>query len=448
MRFFASCCVIVGSCILILFFSCSGSGDGGGGNIAVKLELPKGVNPSIFSSDDRIVVKISGLDFPEMNYEFVRSQSQGSIKDIPEGVDRVIKVDEYDIQGNLLARGFAYGLNLMSGEDTIVSVEMVPKNWVITIAGGKGAGNSPNGTYARDALLNGPTEVEYFQGKLFISDLTNRNIKIIDDSFKIFKIGNIADISILNEGDSLADKYLPFPIDFIVDDYLYCLAADLQIFSFDFSSVQKILYTENPGIILLNDGHNTLAGKNGQFFYSDFNDNKIYQINNGVKEIYIQRGIDPKTIGEGINKDNYGLLNPTGLYFDGEKLYFSDSGNNKIKFVENDLVFTLIGSYVENEFFDGILASDYNVKNPDFVKLYLNNFYISELDTGNILIMKENRLYIVTSNGNSPGSILEPLPPFSSGLMNVRDLTVDPDGNIYVADTGNNAIRMVVGGAL
>lgn len=40
------------------------------------------------------------------------------------------------------------------------------------------------------------------------------------------------------------------------------------------------------------------------------------------------------------------------------------------------------------------------------------------------------------------------LSPDSAGLVNPRDVTVDPDGNLYIADTGNNAIRMVVGGAL
>ncbi len=50
--------------------------------------------------------------------------------------------------------------------------------------------------------------------------------------------------------------------------------------------------------------------------------------------------------------------------------------------------------------------------------------------------------------GSAPGSILQPLPPDSAGLVNPRDVTVDPDGNLYIADTGNNAIRMVVGGGL
>ncbi|NIS75261.1 MAG: hypothetical protein GTO08_08265, partial [Deltaproteobacteria bacterium] len=213
-------------------------------------------------------------------------------------------------------------------------------------------------------------------------------------------------------------------------------------------NVLRIYYTENPGIIFLNNGQNMFTGKNGQFYYSDYDEHKIYKIENGVKEIYIQRGANPTTIGEGIDKDNYGLLNPRGIYFDGTRLYFSDSGNNKVKFVENDLVFTLIGSYVENEFYDGILSSEYNIKNPEFIKNYGNFFIIRELDKENLLLMKENKLFLISNNINAPGSILQPLPPDSAGLVNPRDVTVDPDGNLYIADTGNNAIRMVVGGGL
>ncbi|NIS77052.1 MAG: hypothetical protein GTO00_05465, partial [Deltaproteobacteria bacterium] len=155
MRIFPPHRVAVLSCIVILLFSCGGGG-GGSGSISITLELPRGVDPSILSPDDRIVVRISGPDFPGITREFSRSVARGTIGDVPEGNDRVIKVDEYDSGGDLIARGFAYGLQLRDGEDTSVPVVMVPKGWVVTIAGGKGPGDSPDGTYARDALLNGP----------------------------------------------------------------------------------------------------------------------------------------------------------------------------------------------------------------------------------------------------------------------------------------------------
>ncbi|NIS75260.1 MAG: hypothetical protein GTO08_08260, partial [Deltaproteobacteria bacterium] len=185
---------------LLLFIAACGGGGGGGGNVSVRLELPQGVDPSMFFPDDRIVVRIYGPDFPEKRFEFERSLGRGTIEGIPAGEDRVIKVDEYDSAGNLLARGFAYGLRWDEGEERSVPVTMVPKGWVITVAGGRGPGDSPDGTYAGDALLNGPAEVEYYQGKIFINDLSNRNIKIIDEYFKINKVGNITDISILSEG--------------------------------------------------------------------------------------------------------------------------------------------------------------------------------------------------------------------------------------------------------
>jgi hypothetical protein len=156
--------------VFALTLPCCGSG-GGGGTLSVKLELPAGADPAIFSQDDRIVVRVYGPDFDQMQYEFARSSGKGTIEGIPEGEDRVIKVDEYDSGGNLLARGFSYGLRLTEGEDRSVSVVMVPKGWVITIAGGIGAGDSPDGTYAGDALLNGPAEVEYIENHgLFFMD--------------------------------------------------------------------------------------------------------------------------------------------------------------------------------------------------------------------------------------------------------------------------------------
>ncbi len=74
---------------------------------------------------------------------------------------------------------------------------------------------------------------------------------------------------------------------------------------------------------------------------------------------------------------------------------------------------------------------------------FSNKIYKVEYDQNGLITN-----YVDFINGNAPGSILEPLPPDTAGLINPRNVTVDPDGNLFIADTGNNAIRMVVGGAL
>jgi hypothetical protein len=80
--------------------------------------------------------------------------------------------------------------------------------------------------------------------------------------------------------------------------------------------------------------------------------------------------------------------------------------------------------------------------------LQYGNFFIRERDLHRILVLRPmNRVYTLAGTGSTgysgDGSIAT-----SAALNNPSAVAVDSRGNVYIADSGNHALRMVIGGAL
>ena len=76
------------------------------------------------------------------------------------------------------------------------------------------------------------------------------------------------------------------------------------------------------------------------------------------------------------------------------------------------------------------------------------NFYIRERDFHGVRVLRpSNRVYNFAGTG-SIGYTGDEGPATSAQLNDPLSVAVDSRGNVYIADTGNHAVRMVVGGAL
>jgi len=76
------------------------------------------------------------------------------------------------------------------------------------------------------------------------------------------------------------------------------------------------------------------------------------------------------------------------------------------------------------------------------------NFFLRERDFHGIRVLRpSNRVYNFAGTG-SIGYAGDGGTATSALLHDPLSVSVDSRGNVYIADTGNHAIRMVVGGAL
>ena len=143
------------------------------------------------------------------------------------------------------------------------------------------------------------------------------------------------------------------------------------------------------------------------------------------------------------------LNNPLGVAVDAAgNFYIADSVNNVIrKVTPGDKISTVAGnnSFGAGFFGDNGAPLNAELNAPGAVALdAAGNLYIA--DTGNNRVRKVNfATNIITTVAGSGGTTFsgDGLPAIDAALNAPRGLAFDAAGNLYIADSGNHAIRMV-----
>jgi RHS repeat-associated protein len=144
------------------------------------------------------------------------------------------------------------------------------------------------------------------------------------------------------------------------------------------------------------------------------------------------------------NGTQAGFKSPAGLALDAAgNLYVADSGNDQIRMITPAGVVTTAAGGVHSGFADGVAAQSL-FKAPGGVAVTASGVVIIA-DSGNNRIRQLAAGLVTTIAGtghsgfvNGAGAVAE--------LSSPSALTIDDGGNIYVADTGNNAIRKITAG--
>ena len=399
---------------------------------------------------------------------FDRSQGRGEISGIPPGDRIAVEVDEYDntaltlgTNAPLLGRGFAHGITLDAGENRTVIIPMVDRGTIIRIcgaapSGGAGtAGDAGDGGLAVDALLGQPLAVEVGpDDSVFVSSAQFNRIRRIDRYGYITHYAGNGPHGILNEGAVAATAPLGsvFDMDFAGSGDLYLINWWQEIIKVDSSTGnisikyggQPFNSAAKPDIAVVDDD---------TIYYTNGMENRVYLVQGGVRSDYVADNT-PSQTQEGADKDFYPLRYPASVTTDpsGLSVFFCDRDNNKIKFVfvGVDKIYTKVGSSTVIPFSDGMDPLSMTPALPilnEFDEIYAN-FFLRERDFNGIRVLRpSNRVYNFAGSGTI-GFSGDEGPATAAQLNDPLSVAVDSRGNVYIADTGNHAIRMVVGGAL
>lgn len=157
--------------------------------------------------------------------------------------------------------------------------------------------------------------------------------------------------------------------------------------------------------------------------------------------------------GEGNDKaTDAKLATPWGLSMDGTDLWIADSGNARLRKYRPDkeVVQTAIGTGVSGYNGDDKSAQNVNLSNPLFVVTAgSGNIYIA--DTYANRIRKVNKItgIVETVAGNGSGGYTgNGSPAVTASLANPTCVAVGGDETLYIADSGNHAIRRVASNGL
>jgi uncharacterized protein (TIGR03437 family) len=154
----------------------------------------------------------------------------------------------------------------------------------------------------------------------------------------------------------------------------------------------------------------------------------------------------PDSASEGTLADKAGLRNPSGVCADRSGvIYIVDTGNHRVLRVPaGGLISTVAGNGAPGDAGDGGRAELAQITYPDSCAVDgAGNLLIA--DTGNHRIRKVTPAGVISTVA---GSVLEGLagddgPATTARLRSPRGISVDSEGGILIADTGNHRIRRI-----
>jgi uncharacterized protein (TIGR03437 family) len=289
--------------------------------------------------------------------------------------------------------------------DTLNNVvrKVSPNGTISNYAGNGGAGNSGDGSAATSAQLHGPQGLaaDTF-GNLYIADTMNAKVRKVSASGVIATVAGSGTPGSGGDGGAAASAQLNLPIGVAVDS-----SGNLYIADFGNSRVRKVSASGAIG---------TVAG-NGSFGYS----------------------------GDGGPAVKAQLNGPQGVAVDAAgNLYIADTENNLIREVTaGGLIASVAGNGVAGYSGDGGQATSAQVGNPVGLAVDAAG-NIFTLDASNRVRQVYPNGLIATIAGNGSRGYSGDGGLATQAQLNAPSaIALGSNGNLYVADMANNAVRLL-----
>ncbi len=470
----------------LLFAGAAGCSRGGDGSIAVQLTYPPSPGAAAgsrasarapsYATDpaDRIRVRVLAPHFAPIEKWFLRSDAHGEIGGIPPGTRITVEVDEYDntaipsdnavIAAPLRGRGWCNGITLSPGEVKTVPVAMYARGTIVTIcgapaSGGAGTpGDTGDGGLDNEARLGDPIAVKAAtDDSIMISSMRYGRLRRVDRYGYISNFGGSLTYAPFINGTSMdnATTGQLFDIDFDIYGNMYVINQWQDIYKINYANKATYLFY-NSGVSVSNSGLNLAVVNLDIVYYTDGFGNNVYYVSNGIRNIFIN-GSTSVPVFDNILRINYLSRFPNGICSavsdNSSKVIFCDTDHDMIKSVSfrEDIVETIVGSQIfspfSNDGVDPLTMTPVRPRVVDYNPITGKIFFVEGSSNRVLYIDAAGKVRRFAGTG-SPGFSGDGGPATAAGLSDPRAIAVDSRGNAYIADYGNHAIRMVVGGAL
>ena len=153
-------------------------------------------------------------------------------------------------------------------------------------------------------------------------------------------------------------------------------------------------------------------------------------------------------VGDGCPATQAQLSSPSGVAVDGAgNLYISDTGNHRIRKVDasTGMITTLAGTGIPGYYQDNVLATLAELSTPFGLALdRAGNLYVADENNNRVRLIYSRTDIITTVAGTGAGAYNgDNILATSAELYSPYGVALDGAGNLYIADSSNNRIRMV-----
>jgi sugar lactone lactonase YvrE len=331
-------------------------------------------------------------------------------------------------------------------------IRRVETNGVAVIIAGNGSRSfSGDGGAAPNAGLAMPNAVALdSMGNLFIADSVNNRIRKVDTNGVITTVAGNGKSIFSGDGGAATNAQISYPGGI-------CLDAQGNLFIADtFNS--RIRKVDTNGVITTVAGGGSganpatratlsfpygIAVDSSNYLYIADTDDQIVRKVDGSGNISTVAGTGTYGYsGDGAAATSAKLRSPSGVTVDAaHNLFIADTGNNCIRMVgTNHIIITLAGNGTNGYCGDGGMATNANLSGPESV--FVDN-------QGNLLIADfgNNRIRQLGTNGvitTVAGRRLNEVDFATNCTFNTAaQIAFDAVGNLYVADTYNDLIRKI-----
>ena len=291
--------------------------------------------------------------------------------------------------------------NLYIADRSNNRVRKVATNGIITTVAGNGtAGYSGDQGPATSAELNGPFGVAVdTSGNLYIADAGNNRIREVTTNGTI---------------NTVAGNGIPG----YSGDNGPATSAELQ----------------SPFGVALDTG--------GNLYIADSANNRVRKVTSGTITT-VAGGASQGYSGDGGPATSAGLHNPTGIVLDSSgDLFIADRLNFAIRKVTNGTITTIAGNGTQGYSGDGGSATAASLSLPYAVALDSSaNVYIADAGSSRIREVAGGIINTIAGSGNQ--ALGDGGAATNAYLANPQGIALDSHGNIYIADTNDNRIRIL-----
>jgi uncharacterized protein (TIGR03437 family) len=339
--------------------------------------------------------------------------------------------------------------------------------YVITTVAGQGPPASPgysgDGGVPTAAQLYFPTGMAYSKGKLYIADASNHCIRMISGGTITTFAGVCGIPGFLGDGAAANLANLNNPTGVAVDPNGDVLIADtsnnvvrivvpsgiISTFAGNFSMGPGFTGDGGPATAGTLDAPTAVASDSaGNIYVTDSVNNLVRKIN-AVQQCVTTNNV--QVCGNyfstpiGIGSTGGSLNHPNGLVIDPSTfaIYVADTSHRVLKFVNGALT-TYAGNGNIGSNGDNGPATQATLTNPIGLALDASgNLYIADASAFRIRVVSPTGIITTIAGTNHDGYGGDGGPALSALFNFPHDALPDGLGNIYIADTQNNVIRLL-----
>lgn len=352
------------------------------------------------------------------------------------------------------------GGNLYISEARRVRSASAATGKMATIAGDGAFGFSGDGGSAMTAALNGPAGLALWNGDLYIADQGNQRIRKATSDGLIQTVAGTGEAAFSGDGLAATSAALHGPAGLTFDQTGNLYLADVynsRVRRIDPSGIIATVAGDglsngfggegDPATLIpLFQPRGVAADATGNLYVSDTNHNRVIRFRADGAMYSAAGDGSPGYSGDGAGATGAQLQAPSGLSLDDNgNFYIADTLNHSVRKVDGGgVISTVAGTGVAGFKGDGGHAAAAALNSPCALAVdSTGDIFIA--DSGN------NRVRMVTPDGNiatiaGTGDAAyngESGPALHMALDHPCGLAINGQGNLLVADTGNNRIRQL-----